>query len=402
MWLAAALLFFQAGNAISDGTKAIEEGKYEAAAQIFAKAVAADPNDYAAHFNLGLAYSFLHRDAEGIAEYRKALELKPDLVEAQLNAGILLLRQKDAAQALPLLEAAAAQKPRDFQPHYYLAAAQLAMGAPAKAEENFRAAIGLDGHSAVAQLGLGRALAQQGKLADAAPNFQAAANIDPRYRDTLLELAALYEKSSLPAPAIDIYRQFPDNPAAQERLGGLLLQSKQYADAVAPLEAAYAKSPGRDNRALLAQAYLENKQPAKAAPLLEKAVAEEPGNFDIRVLYAHSLRDQRQFAPAAREFAAALQLKPGEAHLWNELGGVLYMAGDYPRALAAFDRALQLGEDIAGNWFLRAIILDKLHQLKPAVEAYQRFLSMSQGKNPDQEFQARQRVRILSRELEKR
>ncbi len=59
------------------------------------------------------------------------------------------------------------------------------------------------------------------------------------------------------------------------------------------------------------------------------------------------------------------------------------------RALGAFDRARELGENSAGNWFLRAIILDKLKQLKPALEAYQRFLAMSEGKNPDQEFQAR-------------
>jgi hypothetical protein len=40
--------------------------------------------------------------------------------------------------------------------------------------------------------------------------------------------------------------------------------------------------------------------------------------------------------------------------------------------------------------------------LKPAVDAYQHFLTLSQGKNPDQEFQARQRVRIMEKELEKR
>jgi hypothetical protein len=39
--------------------------------------------------------------------------------------------------------------------------------------------------------------------------------------------------------------------------------------------------------------------------------------------------------------------------------------------------------------------------LKPALEAYQRFLALSNGKSPDQEFQARQRVRLLQRELEK-
>jgi hypothetical protein len=61
-----------------------------------------------------------------------------------------------------------------------------------------------------------------------------------------------------------------------------------------------------------------------------------------------------------------------------------------------------LGGNTAGNAFLRAIILDKLRQLKPALEAYQQFLTMSEGKNPDQEWQARQRVRILQRELDKR
>ncbi len=51
--------------------KALDDGKYEAAAQSFSKAVAADPKDYTAHFHLALAYSLLNRDAEGVAEYRK-------------------------------------------------------------------------------------------------------------------------------------------------------------------------------------------------------------------------------------------------------------------------------------------------------------------------------------------
>ena len=55
-----------------------------------------------------------------------------------------------------------------------------------------------------------------------------------------------------------------------------------------------------------------------------------------------------------------------------------------------------------GHFFLRAIILDKLKQPKLALPAYQRFLELAQGKYPDQEFQARQRVRIIERELSKR
>jgi hypothetical protein len=44
------------------------------------------------------------------------------------------------------------------------------------------------------------------------------------------------------------------------------------------------------------------------------------------------------------------------------------------------------------------MVLDKLHQVKPALASYQRFLELSQGKHPDQEFVARQRSRILEKE----
>lgn len=402
MWFLAALLFFQAADPTPEGMKALDEGRYEAAAQAFLRAIAADPKDYTAHFNLALAYGFLHRDAEGIAEYRKTLELKPGLYEAQLNASILLLRQKMPADAVPLLESAVMQKAAEFRPRFYLAEAQLATGAVAKAEESYRAAMELDAKSAAAQLGMAHALAQQGKLTEAAPYFRRAAELDPDYRDGLLELAVLYEKNKQVAEALEIYRQFPGNPAAQEHLGELLLETKQYADALPRLEEAYAKSSTEGNRAALAAAYVFNNQSDKALPLLEKAVSEEPSNYDLRLMYARALRDRKQYAPSAKQFSEATKLKPDDGSVWNELGGVLYLADDYPPGLAALDRARQLGEANAGNWFLRGIMLDKLHQIKPALEAYQQFLSLSQGKNPNQEFQARQRAKLLERELSKR
>jgi tetratricopeptide (TPR) repeat protein len=303
---------------------------------------------------------------------------------------------------LPLFQSAAEQKPQEFRPRYYLAEAQLQTGAPAKAEENYRLSLEIDAKSAAAQLGVAHALARQGKLAEAAPHFRQAAELDANYRDGLLELADLYEKDKQPAEAIAIYRDFPENAAAQGRLGELLLETKEYTGAIPHLEEAYAKEPTQENRVALALAYVFDKQLDKALPLLEQAVAAEPANYDVRMMYARALRDKRQFPPAAAQFSEAARLKPGEANVWSELGGVLYMMEDYPQSLAAFDKARALGQDTPGNWFLRAIILDKLHQVKPALEAYQRFLSMSQGKNPDQEFQARQRARILQRELEKR
>jgi tetratricopeptide (TPR) repeat protein len=215
-------------------------------------------------------------------------------------------------------------------------------------------------------------------------------------------LADYYEKNKQTAEAIAIYKEFPDNAAAQEHLGALMLDNKQYADAIPRLEAAYAKDPTQANRAALSASYIFAGQVEKALPLLGKAVETEPGNYDLRMMYARALRDRKQYPAAARQFYDAAKLQPREAKTWNELGNMLYLMGDFPQSLQAYEQARNLGDNSPGNWFLRAIILDKLKQLKPALEAYQHFLSMSTGKNEIQEFQARQRAKIIQRELAKR
>jgi len=403
----ALLLFLQAPDYDAEGAKALDAGKYEAAADSFNKAIAADPADYYAHFNLAMAYTYLHKDEEGIAEYRKTLELKPGLYEAELNGGMLLLRQKNPADALPLVEDAANQKPKEYAPRFYLAEAQLQSGLADQAAENYRLAAEIDPKSAAAELGWGRALALNGKPDEAAPHFRAAVERDPRYRDSLLSLAELFEEKKQIAEALAIYREFPDNAAVQERAGQLLLQSQKFAEAVPQLAQAYQKAPTPANRKALAAAYLQAQQLDKALPLLEKAVADEPANYDLRMGYAHALRDRKQYPAAAAQFHEAAKLKPTETKTWTELGSMLYLSGDHEDALTALAQARQLGDDSAGNWFLTAIMLDGARQGKSAVAkqalaAYQKFLALSDGKSPNQEFQARQRAKILQRELDKR
>ena len=255
------------------------------------------------------------------------------------------------------------------------------------------AALELDPKSAAAELGLAHALARQEKLADAAPHFRQAAALDPKYRDYLLELAGLYEKNQTACRGgRDLPRVPGESPRRSGRWAQLMLESRQYTDAIPQLEAAYTKAGTEANRVALAKAYLFARQLEKATPLLDQAVAAEPGNYDLRMLYAMRTARPEAVSRGRRAIFEAAKLKPAEAQTWSDLAGMLYMMGSYPQALAAYDRARDLGQNTPGNWFFRAIILDKLKQLKPALEAYRTFLSLSQGKNPDQEFQARQRV----------
>lgn len=403
-WPAAALLLslLQNPDFSAEGLKAMDAQKYELAAQFFAKAVQAHPDDYAAHFNLALANTLTGKDEEAVAGYRRVLELKPGLYEAQLNLGMVLLRRKQAREAVPPLQAAADNKPKEFRPRLYLADALFDSGEFAPAAQAYQAALGLNEKSAPAELGLARCEIRANHLKEAETHFRKAAELDPALKSASLELAPLYEKSGQKAEAIAVYKQFPDNIAARERLGELLLETGQVAEAIPHLEWAVQKSPTAANRLALAQAYRKNHQPDKEMPLLELAMAADPSNLDLRLAYGRELRDQRKFADAAREFSRVVQARPESVEAWNELCAMLISLEDFPHALAALDRIKALGAEGPGHHYLRAIILDRLRDLKGALASYRQFLATDQGKSPDEEFKARQRARIIEKELNKR
>ncbi|HEY1758808.1 MAG TPA: tetratricopeptide repeat protein [Bryobacteraceae bacterium] len=366
--LLAQSLLAQSADFEAAGKKAIEARNYPEAVAAFRHAVAADPKDYAAHFNLGFAYTMAGQDAEAAQEFKTVLDLHPGVFEAQLNLGVALLRLNRSAEA----------------------------------ETAYRAALSIRVDSAAAEQGLGHALALQNKCAEAEPHYRKAAALDPAYMNSLLELAALYEANHQTAEAIAIFREFPNEPAAAEHMGALLLQSSHSAEAIPPLEFAVAKSPTPANRLALAQAYVKEKQLAKAEPLAAAALAQAPDDDAVRMFYGRILRDQRKFKEAAAQFQAVAQRRPDSVEAWQELAGV-YLVSDNPQpALAAFDRVRALGAETPSDLFFRAVAHDHLHQSKDALDDYNKFLSASKGTFPEQELQARMRVQALEKDLGKR
>ena len=149
----------------------------------------------------------------------------------------------------------------------------------------------------------------------------------------------------------------------------------------------------------LATAYLFEKQFAKALPLLDQSVAAEPGNFALHMMYGRGLRDSKKYDPAAQQFFQATKLQPDSREAWNEMAGMLYISEKFPESLAALDRAHQLGDDTPANYYFHAITYDKLRALQQALDYYRQFLDRSNGKFPDEEWKARQRAKLLDREL---
>jgi len=402
MWFLFLALLAQSANVLEDGNKALDAKQYDRAIELFTHAAAADPKDYAAYFQLALTYSLLGRDRDAIPQYQTTLKLHPGLYEAELNLGLSLLRTNDPAAAVAHFKTASEQKPKEFRPALGLAQALYNTNHFAESEAAYRSALALDPRSAAAESGLAMSLIRQKRADDAAPHVQQAFVLDRSYRAGFLALAELYESTGRTAEAITFYRMFPDNPEALEHLGVLLTEKGETTEAIQALQAVMEKMPTDARRIELAQAYAQNKQMGKAQSVLQPALQASPNDLDLRMFYGKLLRDQRKFLEAADQFSAATRIKPDAVAAWNELSAALVLSEQYPQALAAFDHIRALGAENPGNLFFRALSHDRLKQRPEAVENYNKFLALSHGKFPDQEFQARQRVRILEAELRKR
>ncbi len=400
--LAVILLFSPQQDFVADGLKALDANQPAAAEPLFRQAVQKDAGDVGAHFNLALALSLQQKDDEAIRELERTLELQPGLYQAEANLATLLLRNKRAGEALPVLKDAVSRQPKELRANLLYAQALYQTGDFSEAEQFFRAACDVDPKSAAAQSGLAQSLLKESKPAESAEHFRAAATLDAQYKNDLLLLAGEYEKRRMIPEAVAIYQEFPENAAAKERIVQLLAANGNSAETIPLLEQAVKQSPTVANRLALADAYKTNKQTEKVIGQLQLAVASEPNSFELRMDLGRALRDLRRLLPAAEQFTAAAKIRPDSVKAWNELANVLVVSEDYAGGLAALDHVRALGQEGAGDYFYRAISLEKLKQPKPALEAYRQFLAADGGKNPDQEFQARQRIRIIESELNRR
>ena len=111
---------------------------------------------------------------EALAAVRKALDLTPDDLDAQLTVAELLLTGGDAPGARNLCEKVLKSHPGHPQAMTILGRALAATGATERAAEVLREAIRGNPNPVHAHYALGRLYEQQGKMADAAAEYQRA------------------------------------------------------------------------------------------------------------------------------------------------------------------------------------------------------------------------------------
>ncbi len=123
----------------------MEAEKYESAAARLERAAAIDPQNPAIIYNLGVAYIFLKREEEALAEFEKCVQLKTDYVEAWYNMGqICMLKQKDFSRALHCFDRAATIRPDYIGAHHQRGVAYECLGDRQRALECWERTLELD------------------------------------------------------------------------------------------------------------------------------------------------------------------------------------------------------------------------------------------------------------------
>jgi tetratricopeptide (TPR) repeat protein len=343
---------------------------------------------------------------DAIAEFQQELALHPDDEDARLSLGLSLVEARRYDEALPHLQLLAAKEPPPPDALLYLGRCLLGLGKPREATEPLRRALaigpgaGLEDfqlHSLEYQLAL--ALQRQGLQAEAAEHFAAAerlsaqkatdardqlarylaaesdaqgqalaltvassgqllAGVDPerlaalrRYVPTALarayfNLGVMRLQASAFKPAVELLEPAaelaPELPGVQRALAVAHVNAQQYQAAVAPLERALAREPqDAELRRLLAVCRLETGNAAGAAELLagDPQRASDPA---LQYTYALALVRSGQSDAAEEVFAQLLREHAEWPQLHVLLGQARAAENDFPGAVAAMQRALEL------------------------------------------------------------
>lgn len=160
------------------GVYLFQTGDLEGAATEMKRAAAAAPTDYLIHTLLARVLDSSMDEASAEIEFRRAIELKPDIAEAHLYYGDSLFRRGEVSQAVSEYREAARLRPSDLA-FSGLSQALLATRDVTGAIKAARQAVSVDPSSSCAHATLTRALLVAGEYHCALRTARQATLLDP-------------------------------------------------------------------------------------------------------------------------------------------------------------------------------------------------------------------------------
>jgi tetratricopeptide (TPR) repeat protein len=292
----------------------LRQEKPNEAVNVLQTAIKNDPTNGIAHYHLGIAYGQQGNLLQAENEWREAVRLRPDMIEAQRALAESSLRRGDMAA----LEESANQiiSLRSASPEGYLfrAAAYINRRQYAKAEKDIRQAMTVAPQNPAPIVQMGNLNLIQKNFAEAAKWYQMGLDRDSHSVESLSGLMNTYLAQKQTDKAIAVANQqiekVPDSSAFYDLLGTALFNNK--------------------------------KDPAAAETVFRKALDLDPNNTDALVKLGQVLVSKGSADEAMAHYQQAVKQNPKQSGFYILMGQLYEAKGDSSNAKQMYQKALEV------------------------------------------------------------
>jgi tetratricopeptide (TPR) repeat protein len=391
---------------VQEAESLLAQSQWQAASAKLNAYLSTHPSDAQALFDAGYAADAQNHADDAAAFYRRAIAADSSLLEAHLSLGLLLARENKLEEARTELQAAtnlnAGENGPAFRARAWRALAQVdRVSDPAAASNDLIEALKLTPETAADTL-LAAELAESAGEWDAAEKaYRSLLAKDPKSPAASAGLAHVLivkknypEAETLLRTALD---SNPNDPALTAQLA-LVLAAQNKGEALPLLEKLHADHPADTAiTRMLAEIRAEAGDTAGSDQLYTALLTASPHDAELLIGHGQNLIRLMRFAEAYQVFTKAAEAAPANPDAWSGLAFAASKTSHPSEAIHALTVRSQFLPESASTYFLWATSYDAMHDRAHAADYYHRFLDAAQGKFPDQEWQARQRLIALGK-----
>jgi tetratricopeptide (TPR) repeat protein len=354
-------------------------------AELFLKALQIKPDFLEAHYNLGLIYANKKKMKEAAAEFETVLKIDPKFdSDIHLLLATACQESGDSQSAMSALEAGLQRHPKDLKILKSLAALQIHNNIGAGAIRNLQQILAIDPSDISSHTDLALLFQKSGELENAIRQYSEILRMDPKNFVAHYNLGLIYlrqKKMNEAAMELDAANRIqPGNAELLERLGDSYALEGQHAKSVAAYKAALEKAT--DKRVLYGKlgfglANLNQTEAAVAA--LENSVRLDSQVPDTYSLLGDLYSDLKKSNEAELAYRKSLALNPKQKDVHYNLGTLYAEQKKLDQAMAELRMAIQLDENYAAAWANLALVAEQLDLDKDAIQAHEKVLALGKA-----------------------
>ncbi len=334
-------------QALDRAVSAYNAGKLTEAEYICQQIIGVKPDLFDALHLLAVVQTIMGNKEAALANYDRALAVRPDHAEAVFNRGATLQELKRFEEALTSYDRALAVRP-DY----------------AEALSN-----------------RGNTLKELRRFEEALASYDRALTVRPDYAEALFNRGVTLHELKRFDKALASYDRAltvrPDYAEALSNRGVTLHELKRFKEALASYDRALTVRPdyaeALSNRGVTLS---ELKRFDEALASYDHALAVRPDHAEALSNRGVTLMELKRFKEALASYDRALVVRPDYAEALSNRGNILRELMRFDEALASYDRALAVRPDYAEALSNRGVTLHELNRFEEALASYEKAIAL--------------------------